>query len=175
VRIERFDSARHSSGRSAFDCGKPEFNAFLQTLATQQLHKNMLTLWVAFDEANGLIAGYYTLSAASITYTPEANPQLAKGFRAYGTLPAFLIGRLAVDKNYRGQKLGTELVRDALLRCLQTAKEAVAAHAILVDPYEEWLVRKLYKPLGFEPLVESEPFGRQVLLLASVAKGFGKK
>ena len=49
-------------------------------------------------------------------------------------IPIMVLGRLAIDQNYRGQGLGDALLRDALLRILQAADiagiKAIVVHAI---------------------------------------------
>lgn len=52
-------------------------------------------------------------------------------------VPLLLIGRLAIDEVYQGKGLGTDLLRDALRRCLAAADivgvRGVIAHAIDED------------------------------------------
>ena len=58
-----------------------------------------------------------------------------------------VLGRLAVDKAYQGQGLGSALLRDALLRTLNASQiagiRAVLLHAISGD------ARRFYEKAGF--------------------------
>lgn len=74
-------------------------------------------------------------------------------------VPLLLIGRLAIDRDFQAMGLGTELLADALRRCLAAAKIAgargIVAHAIDDDPVG------FYRRHGFLPL----PPGERVMLL----------
>jgi hypothetical protein len=169
VRIRQYEDARHSAGRSAFDCGNSLFNDFLQRFAAKQQRELFLTLWILEDESNAdRIAGFYTLSAASIRLTGTSSPFVKKAAKTYSEVPVILLGRLAIDKAYRGEQMGAVLVRDGLSRSLVAVRSHVGGTAMVVDPYEPWLVEKLYAPLGFVPVDASIPFGRQIIPLKTV-------
>ena len=63
------------------------------------------------------------------------------------SIPIMLLGRLAVDNRYKGQGLGSGLLRDAVLRTLAVA-EQVGIRAILVHALSE-KARLFYKYHGF--------------------------
>jgi predicted GNAT family N-acyltransferase len=175
VQIVQYDNARHSDGRSAFDCGNIVFNEFLQRYAAKQQRDLFLSLWILEDKSNGnAIAGYYTLAPANVRQTSSTPDFIKKASKTYPDVPVILLGRLAVDKNYRGRRLGEALVRDALLRSLMAASTQIGGTAMVVDPYEPWLVAKLYAPLGFVPVDDSVPNGRQILPLKTVASALAK-
>jgi GNAT superfamily N-acetyltransferase len=94
------------------------------------------------------IVGFYTLSAYSVRIHdfPE---DLQKKLPRYETLPAFLIGRLAVDERYRGQRLGEKLLLDALQRCT-LYREPIAALAVIVDAMDE-KAASFYRRYDFQP------------------------
>ena len=62
-------------------------------------------------------------------------------------IPVTILGRLAVDSRIQGDGLGSELLRDAFLRCLNAA-EHVASKAIVVHAISEE-ARDWYKHQGF--------------------------
>jgi ribosomal protein S18 acetylase RimI-like enzyme len=72
-------------------------------------------------------------------------PQEAKRLPRYAALPAGLIGRLAVDQRFRGQRLGSALVMDAAQRA---ANADPAVFALVVDAKDEAAVA-FYEHLGF--------------------------
>ena len=81
----------------------------------------------------------------------------------YEELPAALIGRLAVDLRYRGQKLGGFLLLDALQRCLATS-ERLGLLAVTVDAKGD-RARAFYEAFEFRPFV-----GEKYHLYLPVAK-----
>jgi GNAT superfamily N-acetyltransferase len=94
------------------------------------------------------IVGFYTLSAYSVRFHdfPE---DLRKMLPRYDTLPAFLIGRIAVDERYKGQRLGEKLLLDALQRCT-LYREPIAALAVIVDAIDE-KAASFYRRYDFQP------------------------
>jgi GNAT superfamily N-acetyltransferase len=74
--------------------------------------------------------GYYTLSAHSVLLEmlPES---VRKKLPRYPSVPATLLGRLAVDKRHQGQNLGGHLLIDALRRSLEISRK-MASLAVIV-------------------------------------------
>ena len=97
------------------------------------------------------ILGYYTLSAYGVR-VDELPPDVAKKLPKYPLIPATLLGRLAVHREYQGQKLGTLLLMDALYRSwknsVQIASVGVVAEAI------DAAARKFYLHHEFVSLLE---------------------
>ncbi len=64
------------------------------------------------------VAGYYTLALASVALSelPEAT---AKKLPRYPSVPAVRMGRLAVDREFKGMGLGGAFLADALRRCAE--------------------------------------------------------
>ena len=62
-------------------------------------------------------------------------------------VPVIVLGRLAVDKAFHGQGVGTGLLRDAVLRIVQAAEiagiRAILVHAISDD------AKRFYEKYGF--------------------------
>jgi len=104
--IEQLDTALHN--RKNFDCGVEELNVFLKQHANQNQSKNMSKTYVAVVAVSAdnqkKIYGYYTLSAGHIEC--DQLPDSVKSKLPKYPIPIARIGRLAVDKNYRGQGIG---------------------------------------------------------------------
>nr|MDJ0649754.1 GNAT family N-acetyltransferase [Xenococcaceae cyanobacterium MO_188.B19] len=66
----------------------------------------------------------------------------------YPLIGVTLIGRLAVDKNYKGMGWGKLLVMDALYKSLEASKQ-VASFAVVVDAIDEQAV-KFYQRFDFQ-------------------------
>ena len=83
--------------RAAFDCGDPDLNRYLQRYARQNHESGGAKCFVAVSsDAPAQILGFYTLSPASIEYA--RTPALAKKDPGRYDVPAFRLGRLAVDQ-----------------------------------------------------------------------------
>lgn len=75
------------------------------------------------------VIGYFTLATTSI---PRAGlpEDMLRGTPKYRGLPAFLLGRLAVDKRYQRKQLGEHLLSKCFEHCLFAAKWTGARYVI---------------------------------------------
>ncbi len=95
------------------------------------------------------IVGYYSLSASSVLL--HDLPQgVQRKMANYEKVSATLVGRLAVNTKFVGQGLGAELLRHALLTCLEQSRH-VASAAIIVDALDEQAAG-FYRKYGFMPM-----------------------
>lgn len=132
-----------------FDCGVGELNRYLQKHALQAQSGDGGRSYVSL--AGARIAGYYTLAYGSLEY--EASPnRVAKGLARH-PIPVILLARLAVDRDFSGKGLGTELLRDALLRTLAAA-DIAGLRAVVVDAKDDRASR-FYQSFGFESFPEN--------------------
>ena len=87
---------------------------------------------VCTPEEPDQVIGYFSISAAVEQRNALPSAKLRRGLPAQ--VPLLLIGRLAVDAQWRGRGLGSALLADALRRCLAASDIAgvrgVVAHAI---------------------------------------------
>jgi GNAT superfamily N-acetyltransferase len=129
--------------RTAFSCGVPVLDRYLQEQASQDVRRRIAATFVLVMPG-GHIGGYYTLSATAVQLT-DLPPEVTKRLPRYPLVPAFLLGRLAVDTRYRGQGLGRFLLADALYRCLTSE---IAGFAVIVDAKDDD-ARRFYEREGF--------------------------
>lgn len=158
-RIEPFDRSRHD--RSGFECGEPTLDAYLAHQATQDIRRDVASLFCFVDESSNRVGGYYTLCASSVRLA--ALPQeMSKRLPPYPDIPAILLGRLAVRRDLQGSGAGRHLLMDALAR---SRAASIAAWCLMVDAVnaraEAWYAR-----FGFVPLADIP--GRLVLPLAGL-------
>ncbi len=101
------------------------------------------------------IIGYYTLSAAALQ-ADDLPTELLKKLRLprYPELPATLIGRLAVDVDFRGLRLGELLLMHALKRSW-IGSQHIASLAVIVEAKDD-LARQFYLRYDFIPFPENE-------------------
>ena len=119
--------------RSFFASGNGTLNHYLKSQATQDVRRRMSACYVATTAESDSVAGYYTLSAASIALD-DLPPEWAKRLPRYPTVPAVRIGRLAADRRYHGQGLGGLLLADALDRAIRSE---IVCHAAIVDAKDD--------------------------------------
>lgn len=142
----KIESLNASHQRKAFDCGDTDLNIYLQQYARQNVKHRINKVFVVTDiNSPQTILGYYTLSAGSVR-TNELPSEHQRRLPNY-PVPIALLGRLAVDKNYQGQRLGTILLADAIQR-IEKASEVMAVYAIVVDALNPSAVA-FYRQFGF--------------------------
>jgi GNAT superfamily N-acetyltransferase len=92
------------------------------------------------------VVGYYSLAAGSILHA-AAIGKVRRNMP--DPVPVLLLGRLAVDRKWRGKGLGADLLADAILRAIGAA-ESVGVRAILVHAISEG-AKSFYERHGFRP------------------------
>lgn len=103
------------------------------------------------------VVGYFTISAAIEQRAALPSAKLRRGMPEQ--VPLLLIGRLAVDSEWRGRGLGSALLLDALKRCL-AASEIPGARGVVAHAINDAAVG-FYERHGF---VRS-PLGERVMLV----------
>ncbi|MEE9338594.1 MAG: GNAT family N-acetyltransferase, partial [Methylococcaceae bacterium] len=117
--------------RKTFDCGEPSLNTYLQQYARQNIKHRINKVFVAMPiDSDKTIMGYYTLGAGSMSV--DDLPLEQKQRLPQYPVPIALLERLAVDKQYQGQRLGHILLADAIQR-VEQASEVLAVYAIVVE------------------------------------------
>lgn len=129
--------------RSTFTSGTLPLDRYLREQATQDIRRRVSACFVALTEEER-IAGYYTLASASklLADLPSA---AARKLPRYPTVPAVRMGRLAIDKAFKGRGLGAALLADALDR---SARSEIASYALVVDAKNE-AAAGFYRHFGF--------------------------
>lgn len=133
--------------RQVFDCGRDSINAWFRRHAWRNHVDGTSRVTIMVDEDAGRIVGYVTLSAAQIerAFLPKAQQR-----NRPDPVPAMLLGQLAVDKAYQGQRHAASLLLFAL-RTASLASEQIASAGVLTHPLDDG-VRGFYKRWGFEEL-----------------------
>ena len=126
-----------------FSCGDHELDKYLQMFARQNHKKGIDKSFVAIS--NECVIGFYTISMSNIEFVDLLDAH-KKGLPKY-PIPVAKIGRLAVDMQFQGKKIGTALLIDALGK-IKEASTVVAAYAVIVDAKNE-KAKKFYESFGF--------------------------
>ena len=125
---------------SDFESGEPSLDEWLTKRALKNHASGASRCFVLCAGAS--VVGYYSLSAGAISH--EATP---KAMRRNMPDPLLLLGRLAIDKRYHNQGLGSALLRDAMMRSVSVASDA-GVFAILVHALSPE-ARQFYLSRGF--------------------------
>lgn len=130
----------------------------------EQAHRDMSShvslVFVLAKSGENIIRAYYTLSSLGIAFA-DLPENIQKKLPRYPHMPATLLGRLGVDRNYSlalqtelGEKprLGELLLVDAQRRTLQSATTTSGTALMLIDvelPSTEELAKGLRDPMNF--------------------------
>ncbi len=133
-----------SHDRTSFSCGVEALDRYFQKQVTQDVRRRATACYVATESSGAKVAGYYTLAAAGIPLA-DMPAELAKRLPRYPSVPVARLGRLAVDQVYRGRKLGSALLWDAVQRSLRSE---VAVFALVVDAKDDQ-AEAFYRHHGF--------------------------
>jgi GNAT superfamily N-acetyltransferase len=152
----RVEKLRLDHPLEKFDCSREELNRLLR-FAWQNQQAGAAQTYVGF--AGDAAIGYYTLAVGHVT-REEAPERLTKGLARH-PVPIMLLARLAVERRWQGQGVGTALLKDAMLRTLQAADIAgIRAFAVHAKDEE---ARRFYLKFDFAPS-PSDPMHLFVLL-----------
>jgi ribosomal protein S18 acetylase RimI-like enzyme len=133
--------------RSKFLSGSDALDRYFREQASQDIKRRIATCFVAVGDDSHEVAGYYTLAASSVAMS-AFTPEIVKKLPRYPVVPAVLLGRLAVTRNYQGQGLGGILLADALKR---TSRAEFGVFAMVVDAKDE-AAQRFYEHHGFTRL-----------------------
>ncbi len=155
--------------RTSFSCGAESLDLYLKTQASQDMRRKANAVFVVV-EANApvKIVGYFTLCAFAVGQgaVPEA---ARKHIPRYPLVSATLIGRLAVDSQYHGRRIGGALLANALRKAYENAS-TVGSSMVVVDALDERAAR-FYQAHGFIRLTDSMRLILPMQTIAGLAEG----
>ena len=145
-----------------FDCGDADLNEFLFEKA--KLYKKELLATTFILENSTQTVAYYSIFNDNLKVEEEefASKSAFKRFlkelvshpkRHLKSFPALKIGRLGIDKNFKGKGLGKLIVNNIISEALELNQKQ-GCKLITVDAYNESLV--FYERLNFEYLTEND-------------------
>lgn len=141
----RITQLEPSHVRDRFNSGSAPLDRYFREQVSQDIRRRIASCFVALTDEQR-IAGYYTLAAASIPLI-DLPEKTAKNLPRYPSVPAVLLGRLAVDQAFKGLGLGAALLGDAVNRALRTE---IASFALIVEAKDE-SAASFYVRHGFMP------------------------
>jgi predicted N-acetyltransferase YhbS len=163
--IEPFGS-QHD--RQNFSSGDEALDRYFRERIRKDVEAGVAAAFVMADGPS--VLGYYTLSAHSVERGILLDEIVKKlKLPKYSSIPATLMGRLAVDTNHQGKGLGKILLMDGLERsCVNSGQ--VASFAVVVDAKENAVA--FYRRYGF---LQLPPGNRMFIPMGIVKKLVGSK
>jgi predicted N-acetyltransferase YhbS len=133
--------------RQNFDCGRESLNGWFRRNAWRNQQSDVSRVSIICDAESGAIAGYISLSAASIerAHLPKSGQR-----NRPEPVPALLLGQLAVDLHYQGRGVAASLTFFALTTAVRVARE-IGCTCVVTHPLDDG-VRAFYAKFGFEDL-----------------------
>ncbi len=135
---------------SQFSSGVPVLDAWLHGKARLNEAKGGARTYVACD--GDRVAGFYSLAASAVERRRVSS---RVGRNMPDPIPVILLGQLAVDENYQGRRLGSDLLVDAGRRAL-AASRTIGARAVIVQAIDEGAAA-FYIRFGYRPFSDREP------------------
>jgi GNAT superfamily N-acetyltransferase len=133
--------------RSRFRSGDADLDRFFARYAGEnQFRHHIGTTYVAIAAA-GNIASFATVSASEIS--PDSMPASKRKHLPRYPLPVLRLARLAVDEGYKGQGVGSVLLR-AVLQLASRMADDMGCVGVVVDAKPDAVA--FYDRLGFVPL-----------------------
>ncbi|WP_299540682.1 GNAT family N-acetyltransferase [uncultured Herbaspirillum sp.] len=145
--VTALDIASHD--RSRFESGSPALNRYLREQVTQDIRRRVAACFVAVDDEQR-VAGFYTLASASVPLAGLSDA-LRRKLPRYGAVPAIRLGRLAVDREFKGRGLGGALLVNALYRAIA----AEIPGAVMVVDAKDAQAAAFYRHHGFVALQDA--------------------
>ena len=145
---------------SRFDCGDDDLNDFIFSDAMLYFKVRLATSYVLEDKNTKDTIGYFSLAHDRISLTDfpsnSAYNRFRRQFFAQGKMfksyPALKICRLATDKKFRGEGIGTMMIN--MIIASYKADNKAGCRFITVDAYADAL--PFYYKQGFTPLSKED-------------------
>jgi GNAT superfamily N-acetyltransferase len=140
---------------SQFCCGEPALDAWLRERALANSENAASKTYVVCPAGSWRVIGFYALCMGQIL-NHEATGSMRRNMPRQ--IPAVILGRLAVDREWKGRQLGAALLQDAVLRSRRASKEIAARLLVVhaISPEAE----SFYRHHGFVRLpVETPAYG----------------
>ncbi|MGX2969519.1 GNAT family N-acetyltransferase [Ursidibacter sp. B-7004-1] len=127
-----------------FDCGEDILNTWLKRNALKNQQNQASRTFVICQENQ--VVGFYALAAGSVSHQFTSG---ALRRNMPDPIPVIVLGRLAIDKQHQGKKLGAALLKDVVLRA-KAVSDQVGVRALLVHALNE-KAKQFYLNYGFQP------------------------
>jgi GNAT superfamily N-acetyltransferase len=145
--LERFDPNRHEV--AAFTCGNAALDGYIHTTIRRDEEEHTAAGYVLIDPSRDSqhVVGYITLSSYAFSRRQARRRDRDKYLGGYDSVPAALIGRLAVATTEQGQGVGSVLLYSALVQVLRI-REHLGISVVVVHGIDD-SAANFYEHNGF--------------------------
>jgi len=148
-----------------FNSGEAVLDDWLRRRALANMAIAASKTYVVCPTDSRRVIGFYALSMGQIL-NQEATGAMRRNMPRQ--IPAVILGRLAIDRNWQGQGLGSALLRDAVERSARAAGE-VAARLLVVHAISP-AAETFYRHFGFARLpIETPTLALDLVKLADAS------
>ena len=118
---------------SQFDCGNDHLNAWLRdhALRAERAGVSATTVWTPADAPQ--VVAFHSIAPTLVRRDELPSRKLAGG---YSSVPGYLLGRLALDRRLHGQRLGSQLLLDAIEVAVAAADRG-GGRVLVVDAIDD--------------------------------------
>ena len=151
IEISLYDPSVSYTGQKQFDCGHDIINAFVRSSLKPQVVKHLSVAYVLTDSVNdNRFIGFYTIAQHMIDVSSLSALQLGSLPKK---IPCSRLIMLGVDQAYKRQKLGSRLMKHALV-LTRTVASQIGSYGLYLDADAGAVV--FYKRLGFQLLLGNQ-------------------
>lgn len=151
---------------SAFNCGEPILDEWLQKRALTNIHAGASRTYVVCEKDSRKVISYYALCMGQIV-SHNVTGSMRRNMPLH--IPSVILGRLAIDSAWQGKGLGTLLLGDVVQRSLKASQE-VSARLIIVHAISP-TAESFYLHHGFTKLpVETPTLALDLMKLPKIHK-----
>lgn len=144
IEISLYDPIASYAGQKQFDCDHAVINAFVRNSLKPQVKKHLSVAYVLTDTAQaGHFVGFYTIAQHMIDVSLLSSLQLGS---LPSKIPCSRLVMLGVATSYKGQQLGSKLMKHALQLTQQVATQ-IGSFGMYLDADPQAL--DFYQTLGF--------------------------
>lgn len=148
VELSQYDPKLTYIGQKQFDCGHAAINAYVHNSLKPQVKKSLSVAYVLTDAAQqNQFVGFYTIAQHMIDVSALSTMQLGSLPRK---IPCSRLVMLGVDTRFKGQQLGSKLMKHALQLTQQVARK-ICSFGMYQDA--DPAAVSFYQKLGFTLLV----------------------
>ena len=172
VHFEPLDPKLHDRG--AFSCGNDQLDRYLRQVAAQASERFSAQTFILVEaglapNTQRPILGFFTL-ALHVFRDDQMDPTTARALKVknLGSVPAVLLGQLAVAREWQNKRLGPRILGHALRQALRSSY-SVGGALVITDPVDE-RANEFYQKYQFTRLAPEST--RLYLPMKTIAKAY---